>query len=171
MQRCDYYDDESLPEQTLVFEAEKMVELICRNEPKHFFCLYNILRLFTIGVKMDVKSIYKSMNMDQKCLAFTSGYCPVTDNGKPCALLRRSHDSIIREQLYALEALKFIRRERGTRKLLFNVTSLGRNAVKNLPVLLPSDKMSDGKYETDLSNRSAQSWVRYCRKGLELYGP
>ncbi len=148
-----------------------MVELICRNEPRHFFCLYNLLKLFEGGVKIDVQSVYKALKVNKKCLAFQSEFCPVSENNKPCSLLRASHDSIIREQLYALEGLKFVHRQRGSRKLIFKIAKLGRKAVKYLPELLPPKEIKDGKYETDLSKQSSKKWIKYCKKGLASYGP
>ena len=148
-----------------------MVELICRNEPKHFFCLHNILKLFKFGTEIDVESVHNSMRTKQKCIAFQTGFCPVTESGEPCALLRRSYGSIIREQLYALEALRFIGRERGSRRLVFKITKLGRNAVRYLPILLPKEKIQEEKTETDLTKVSSQNWIRQCKKGLGSYGP
>lgn len=148
-----------------------MVELICRNEPRHFFCLHNVLKLFEKEATIDVKSVYKALKTGKKCLAFQSKFCPVSENNKPCSLLRTSHDSIIREQLYALEGLNFIHRIRSSRKLIFKITQLGRKAVKQRPVLLPPTKIKKGEYETDLSKPSSRKWVENCRKGLASYGP
>lgn len=147
-----------------------MVELICRNEPKHFFCLYNILKLFRGAKEVDVRSVYHAMKK-RKCIAFKTKYCPVSFNNEPCTLLRGSHDSIIREQLYALEALNFIQRKRDSRKLLFQITRLGRKAVKFMPKMLPPEDISDGEIETDLTADSSQRWIQYCREGLSTYGP
>jgi len=51
-----------------------MVELICRNEPRHFFCLYNVLKLFEKGATIDVKSVYKALkNAEVEYFAVLTG--------------------------------------------------------------------------------------------------
>jgi len=150
-----------------------MPELICRNEPQHFFCLYNILRVFDDQKEVDVENVYDAMKNKRKCIAFssTAQYCPVTFNNKPCALIRKSYGSIIREQLYALEALSFIQRKQHSRKLNFIRTSLGNKASTFYPQMLPEKDIDIGVRELDLSKKSTKEWIKCCRTGLSIYGP
>lgn len=150
-----------------------MVELICRNEPQHFLCLYNILKLFDARKDLDVESVYVSMRSEKKCMVYhtKSHYCPVSIDQKPCALIRKSYGSIIREMFYALEALNFVQRKRDFRKLIFTRTSLGSKASKFFPSMLSQEDIIIGSRETDLTKKSSRGWIKYCKEGLTTYGP